>query len=103
VQRSSKCFSAHAHICSPDADSASNDTLLNGRGAFQDVSRCVEAFLAGPGMHLHVRVVAFADEEGLRFQSTFLGSRALAGAPGCARRRHSHNATPAAHRRSERL
>ena len=26
-----------------------------------------------------VRVVAFADEEGVRFQSTFLGSRALVG------------------------
>jgi hypothetical protein len=28
---------------------------------------------------IKVHLVAFSDEEGLRFQSTFLGSRALAG------------------------
>jgi allantoate deiminase len=36
----------------------------------------------------HVHVVAFSDEEGARFHTTFLGSRAFAGAcnkflPGC--------------------
>ena len=32
-----------------------------------------------------VELVAFADEEGLRFQSTFLGSRAFIGTPGARR------------------
>lgn len=48
--------------------------------ALQDMRPCIAAFRAGPGRGTHVRVVAFTDEEGLRFQSTFLGSRALAGA-----------------------
>lgn len=47
--------------------------------ALRDVSPCVAAFLAGAGRNVNVRVVAFTDEEGVRFQSTFLGSRALAG------------------------
>lgn len=46
----------------------------------RDVSPCVGEFLAGVGHKVNVRVVAFTDEEGVRFQSTFLGSRALAGA-----------------------
>src|SRR4029077_20897126 len=34
---------------------------------------------AGTRMPFAVEVVAFADEEGMRFSSTYLGSRALAG------------------------
>lgn len=48
-----------------------------------DVRGLVEAFLAGKGSQAHVRVVAFTDEEGMRFHTTFLGSRALIGAPLC--------------------
>ena len=32
-----------------------------------------------PGLQHHLEVIAFSDEEGMRFQTTFLGSRAVAG------------------------
>ena len=45
-----------------------------------DVRGLLGGFLAGEGRRAHVRVVAFTDEEGMRFHTTFLGSRALIGA-----------------------
>eukprot|EP00892_Ulva_mutabilis_P005643 jgi/Ulvmu1/3450/UM016_0070.1 len=44
-----------------------------------DVRGIASSFVAGPGRRVHVRVVAFTDEEGMRFHTTFLGSRALTG------------------------
>jgi hypothetical protein len=46
-----------------------------------DIRGLMAGFLQGPGAAVNLRIVAFSDEEGLRFGTTFLGSKALAGAP----------------------
>ena len=48
-------------------------------GSVLDVSGLTAAKLDTSRLRKHVRVVAFTDEEGLRFSTTFLGSRALTG------------------------
>lgn len=49
------------------------------QSGFVDASDLAKTHVASLDLTQSLHVVAFADEEGLRFRSTFLGSRAFAG------------------------
>jgi hypothetical protein len=68
-----------AGVATGGAENRSEKRVAQRSFRMRDLRPCVGAFLEGEGSKVNVRVVAFADEEGVRFQSTFLGSRALAG------------------------
>lgn len=58
------------------AGAATGEAAGTGTGS----AAAAAAAAARTGLRRSVRVVAFSDEEGVRFQSTFLGSRALVSA-----------------------
>jgi allantoate deiminase len=48
-------------------------------GVLLGLAACEEMQRAGPSLPFHVDVLAFSDEEGVRYHSTYLGSKAIAG------------------------